>query len=56
LSPFAIAFALAYRLFDFRVDTSVLAGRLWRIIAGVALLVVLNLLSLLLEALRWLEL
>jgi len=56
LLPFAVAFAVAHRWFDFRVNTSVLAGRLWRIVAGVVLLVVLNLVSRLIEQHAWLQL
>lgn len=53
LVPFAAVSALAYWLFDFRVNTSALAGRLWRIIGGVVFLVALNLVSRLLEDQRW---
>lgn len=56
LLPFAVAYVLAWRFLGFRVNLTVLTGRLWRIVAGVALLVALNIVSILVEQQPWLRL
>ena len=55
LVPFVAAYLLARRLLGFRVNLSVLTGRLWRIVGGVALLVALNVVSILVEQQPWLR-